>query len=123
MKIYYNPKLKEHAKKLRKNLTFSERLLWKHLKGKQILGYQFSRQKPIAEYIVDFYCSKLNLVIEIDGITHNDKKEYDTKRIKNLKKLGLEIICFDGYYVFNHIHETLELIMNKINEIKQNTTP
>jgi len=123
MKIYYNPKLKEQAKRLRKNSTFSERLLWKHLKGRQILGYQFSRQKPIDEYIVDFYCNKLRLIIEIDGISHSEKKEYDQKRHKKLKDLGLEIIHFDGYYVVNHIHETLEMLINKINEIKQNTTP
>ena len=87
MKIYYNPDLKEKAKTLRQNATFSERVLWKRLRKRQLLGYQFMRQKPIDNYIVDFYCSKLGLVIEIDGISHNDKQQYDDKREKILKKL------------------------------------
>ena len=73
MKIYYKSNLKDHANKLRNNTTFVERLLWKHLKGRQCLGYQFMRQKPIDNYIVDFYCSKLHFAIEIDGISHNGK--------------------------------------------------
>ena len=77
MKIHYNPDLKQRSKELRKNATYSEKLLWKHLRSRQLLGYQFMRQKPIYNYIVDFYCSALKLVIEIDGITHNDKQEYD----------------------------------------------
>ncbi len=67
MKIRYNPKLKALARELRKNSTLSEVLLWNHLKGGQMKGYQFMRQKPIDDYIVDFYCSKLTLIIEIDG--------------------------------------------------------
>jgi very-short-patch-repair endonuclease len=74
MKVYYNPNIKSKAQKLRQDSTFAERLLWKHIKKKQLLGYQFSRQKPIDEYIVDFYCNKLNLIIEIDGISHNNKE-------------------------------------------------
>jgi len=72
MKIYYNPKRKTLSRELRKKSTLSEDLLWKIVKGKKIKGYQFMRQKPIGDYIVDFFCSKLKLVIEIDGISHND---------------------------------------------------
>ncbi len=67
MKIHYNPKLKTIARKLRKQGVLSEVLLWDHIKGKKMNGYQFMRQKPVGEYIVDFYCSKLKLVVEIDG--------------------------------------------------------
>ena len=123
MKIYYESKLKERAKELRKNSTFSERLLWEHLRGRQLLGYQFSRQKPIDNYIVDFYCSKLNLVIEIDGITHDDKVKYDKQREDKLQSLGLNIIRIDGHYVLNNITGTLEIIMQKINELERKTTP
>ena len=123
MKTYYNPKLKERSKKLRNNATYAERLLWKHLKNKQILGCQFTRQKPIANYIVDFYCSNLELVIEIDGISHNEKKEYDTKRINKLKGIGLKVIRFDGFYIINHINEALIIITEKDREIERTTTP
>ena len=71
--IPYNPKLKRYARELRKTMTLSEVLLWKELKQKQILGYDFDRQRPIDEYIVDFYCKELNLAIEIDGITHHNR--------------------------------------------------
>ncbi len=80
MKIYYNQKLKFLSRELRKKSTLSEVLLWNKLKARKIKGYQFMRQKPINNYIVDFYCSKLKLVIEIDGISHNDKSEKDRKR-------------------------------------------
>lgn len=125
MKIHYNPALKQRSKELRKSATFSEKLLWKHLRSRQLLGYQFMGQKPIDNYIVDFYCSTLKLVIEIDGITHNDKQEYDQKREDKLIELGLEIIRFDGYYVINHITETLQMIVDKIKllEKKQPPTP
>ena len=83
-----------------------------------MLGYKFTRQKPIANYIVDFYCNELNLVLEIDGISHNEKKEYDTKRIDKLKNMGLEVIRFDGYYVINHINETLEIITERIRKLE-----
>jgi very-short-patch-repair endonuclease len=65
--IPYNPKLVSLAKQLRNNMTISEVLLWDELKSKQLLGYEFDRQRPIDNYIVDFYCKDLQLVIEIDG--------------------------------------------------------
>ncbi|WKZ20402.1 MAG: DUF559 domain-containing protein [Candidatus Jettenia sp. CY-1] len=70
MRIYYNPKLKALSRELRKNSTLSEILLWNKLKARKMRGYQFMRQKPIDNYIADFYCSKLRLVIEIDGNSH-----------------------------------------------------
>ena len=89
MKIYYNPKLLVLSRELRKRGTLSEVLLWNLVKGKKIKGYQFMRQKPIGDYIVDFFCSKLKLAIEIDGISHNDKSESDQIRQQKLESLGL----------------------------------
>ncbi|GAK52433.1 hypothetical protein U14_03684 [Candidatus Moduliflexus flocculans] len=65
--IPYNPNLVPLAKQLRQNMTLAEVLLWNHLKQKQMRGYDFDRQRPIDEYIVDFYCKDLMLAIEIDG--------------------------------------------------------
>jgi very-short-patch-repair endonuclease len=67
----YNPILKDLARELRNKSTLSEVLLWQHLKGKQMLGYDFDRQKPINNFIIDFFCSELMLAIEIAGETHN----------------------------------------------------
>lgn len=68
--IPYNPNLKELARKLRNNSTQSEIRLWQYLKGKQMMGYDFHRQKPLLNYIADFFCHELALVIELDGYTH-----------------------------------------------------
>jgi very-short-patch-repair endonuclease len=76
----YSPNLKELARKLRKSSTLSEVLLWRHLKGKQMLGYDFHRQKPIDNYIVDFFCKDLMLAIEIDGVSH-DFEEADVNNV------------------------------------------
>ena len=70
MKIYYNPKLKAFAKQLRNNSTKSEIKMWNYLKGEQLYGYRFIRQKPIDEYIVDFFCNRLGLAIECDCYSH-----------------------------------------------------
>lgn len=94
--VPYKHKLVEKASQIRNNATFYERLLWKHLKGKQIDGYDFDRQKPIDKYIVNFFCNKLMRVIEVDGITHNDKMNYDFKRQNDLERFGLKILRFNA---------------------------
>ena len=87
----FNPKLKERAKELRNAGNLSEVLFWNQVKNKQFLGLDFDRQKIIGNYIVDFYCKDIGVVIEIDGISHNDKLEYDVKRDAFLKELGLKV--------------------------------
>lgn len=94
MKIFYDKKLKALSRELRKKGTLSEVLLWNVLKGRKIKGYQFMRQKPIGGYIVDFFCSKLKLVIEVDGISNNDKGEEDKIRQQKLELLGLSVLRF-----------------------------
>jgi len=110
--ITYNPRLKELAKKLRKQVILSEVLLWKELKGKKLLGYDFHRQKPIDEYIVYFYCAELDLVIEIDGSSHNDKFENDIVRQRKLEDLGLTVLrYYDG-----DVKQELTSIVDNIKE-------
>jgi len=123
MNIHYNPKLKEYSRELRKNATFSERFLWKHIRGGKLNNYRFLRQKPIDEFIVDFFCRKLKFVIEIDGITHLEKKKYDDYREKKLKSMGLNILRLDGNYVLNNIDGTLQLILDYIKKLEGKTSP
>jgi len=85
----YNPKLKDRAKQLRKAGVLSEVLLWRELKGRKFLGLDFDRQKIVGNYIVDLYCDELQLVIEIDGSSHNDKQEHDD--IRDAYLLGLNL--------------------------------
>ena len=95
LKILYNPELKQRARELRKQGVLSEVLLWNQLKYRKMRGYQFMRQKPIGNYIVDFYCSKLKLVIEIDGESHEGRFSYDMQRQQFLESMGLTVIRFN----------------------------
>ena len=118
MKVYYNPKLKEFARTLRNNSTLSEVLLWNHLKGKQMKGYDFHRQKPIDNYVVDFFCPKLRLIIEIDGESHLFKGEEDEKREKRLESLGFHILRFDDLDIKKNMEGVLVSIKKWIKEYK-----
>ena len=123
MKIYYNPKLKELSRKLRKSGNLSEVLLWEQLKAKKMKGYQFMRQKPIGNYIVDFFCSKLRLVIEIDGESHNQKLEKDRLRQQKLESLGLSLLRFYDLDVKNNLNGVIRVIELWIDEYESKTTP
>jgi very-short-patch-repair endonuclease len=106
--VRYNPRLKQIARTLRKNMTLSEILLWQQLKNKQLLGYDFHRQKPIDEYVVDYYCPKLKLVLEIDGDSHDGKEEADRIRQERLESLGLTMLRFWDSDVKNNVDGIVE---------------
>ncbi|HRS06980.1 MAG TPA: DUF559 domain-containing protein, partial [Candidatus Ratteibacteria bacterium] len=106
----YNPKLKEKARELRKAENLAEVLLWNELKQKKMLGLDFTRQQIIGDYIVDFYCSKLNLVIEIDGQSHDEKVEYDKKRDEDLRALGLTVLHFQDEDIKKNLSGVVEAI-------------
>jgi len=118
--IPYNKKLKEFSQKLRKNSTLSEVLLWDYLRAKKMKGYKFNRQKPLLNYIVDFYCKELNLVIEIDGDSHNYKYKADVKRQKELEKYNLYFLRFDDIDVKKDIDNVLREIEFWIDGYKNN---
>ena len=126
MKIYYNHELKPLSRKLRNQSTLSEILLWKKLRARQILGYQFARQKPIKNYIVDFYCSKLQLVIEVDGSSHDSEGAYrkDLQRQKELESMGLKCLRFDDLQIKRNLDNVIFIIEDWINKnAKQPLTP
>ena len=93
MKFRYNPKLKILARELRRHGTLAEVLLWQRLNKRQ-RGYDFHRQKPIAEYIVDFFAPELMLVIEVDGSSHKLKGAEDEERQKELEALGIRFLRY-----------------------------
>lgn len=94
--IPYNPKLKTLAKKLRKDMTFGEVILWNELKENKLWGFDFDRQRCIDNYIVDFYCKDLMLAIEIDGMSHNNEETFlkDEIRQQKLESFGVKFIRF-----------------------------
>ena len=93
----YRPDLKEKARRLRNESTYSEILLWCEIKNRNILGYQFHRQVPMLDYIVDFYCHELMLAIEVDGDSHAspEAKDYDPRRQLRLEAWGVNFLRFD----------------------------
>ena len=103
--IPYNPKLKERARELRKNMTDAERKLWTSIRRKQLNNFQFLRQRPIGNFIVDFYCPEANLVIEVDGGQHftEEGQESDQSRDAFLKGLGLHVLRFNNHEVLKNI--------------------
>lgn len=119
--IPYNPKLKELAKKLRQNMTYSEVMLWNELKNGKMLGYDFDRQRPIRNYIVDFYCKDLKLAIEVDGITHEDEKVImkDEIRQDELEIFGISFLRFNALLVVNKIESVLKEIEKWIYDFEE----
>lgn len=116
--IPYNKVLKEYSKNLRNDSTLSEVLLWNEIKAGKMSGYKFNRQKPLLNYIVDFYCKELSLVIEIDGASHNNKFDYDNLRQKELEKYNLTFLRFDDKEVKNDMNNVLRTISHWIEENK-----
>jgi len=105
--INYHSDLKQKARNLRQSGILAEVVMWNNLKSGQLLNYRFRRQKPLGFYIVDFYCPKLKLVIEIDGYSHESKIKYDQKRDKYLKELGLQILHFRDKDILHKIKDII----------------
>ena len=122
MKLHYNPKLKIVAKNLRKADNLAEVLLWKELRGKK-LGVQFLRQRPIENYVIDFYCHKLNLAIEIDGVSHDSKVEKDVIRQSMLESERVNFLRFTDANVRYNLDSVLREIKKLIKSLPLSGTP
>ena len=112
--IPYNPILKERARYLRNNSTLTEVILWLNLKGKQMRGYDFHRQKPLYNFIVDFFCNELMLAIEIDGDSHLTKGEKDKIRQDFLESKGINFLRFSVLEVTSDMKYVLDTISSWI---------
>ncbi|QHH97608.1 endonuclease domain-containing protein [Acinetobacter dispersus] len=108
----YNKNLKQASRNLRSNMTDAEQLLWQRIRRKQVLGLQFYRQKPILNFIVDFYCPAVNLVIECDGGQHYTETglEADQNRDHALSELGLITLRFSNHQILTEIDAVVERI-------------
>jgi very-short-patch-repair endonuclease len=118
---FYNKKLQPLANHLRKNMTKSEACLWKYvLKKRQMKGFQFRRQRPVLDYIADFMCPELNLIIECDGKSHDyaDTQERDDIKMKNLEKAGFKVMRFKDEEILNQIESVKKHIEITICEIE-----
>lgn len=102
-------------------MTKAEIVLWKYtLKGKQLDGYRFNRQRPVLNYIVDFMCKELLLVIEIDGYTHNFKDIVDKDEVKqnNLEEIGFKVLCYNDEDILENMDQVILDIKKYINSLK-----
>ncbi|MFC1851554.1 endonuclease domain-containing protein [candidate division CSSED10-310 bacterium] len=110
----FNTKLVQKARKLRKSSTIAEIKIWEKLKTRQLKNYRFLRQKIIGNYIVDFYCCKLKLAIEIDGQYHQNRCQEDRNRQKTLELAGITIVRFTNAEVHSNLNRVLQVIHDKI---------
>ncbi|MDT8318231.1 MAG: endonuclease domain-containing protein [bacterium] len=110
--LRYDNRLKKYSQKLRKDMTDAERKLWSKIRGRQLKGHQFYRQKPIGCFIVDFYCPKAKLVIELDGGQHFSEEGMtkDGQRDSYMEGLGLRVLRFSDREVFENMRGVLEKI-------------
>jgi very-short-patch-repair endonuclease len=115
MLIPYNQNLKKISQNLRNNMTEAEKVLWERLKHKH-LGYVFYRQKPIGDYIVDFYCNQAKLVVEVDGEYHLNSKIEGNDQVRNeyMKNLGLTVLRFSNELVLNNTDEVIKSIKQQL---------
>jgi len=104
--------MKPYRRKLRKHMTPAEVALWMMIKNRQLDGERFLRQFSIGHYIVDFYCHKHKLSVELDGAGHftEEGKKYDTRRTEFLNSVGVRVIRFENYEVFQFPMQVLDEI-------------
>ncbi len=123
--IKYDPKLKEHARRLRAQMTDSERALWARLRRKQVQSVQFYTQKPIGNYIVDFYAPTAKLVVEVDGSQHkvNEHAAADLRRDADLGSEGLRVLRFDNLQVLKEIEGVMATILRAVAESLEENPP
>ena len=113
------PDVFKKAKELRRYETEAEKRLWAKLCRNQMLGLQFRRQHPINRFIVDFYCVKIKLVIEVDGNIHElpENKVYDIGRSQILNDFGITVIRFINNQIIEDIESTIIKIKNKVQQL------
>jgi very-short-patch-repair endonuclease len=119
----YDKSLKELARQLRNGSTKAEIVLWQKIKRKQMYGYDFDRQKPIDNYILDFFCYDLMLGIEVDGYSHEFLEVYNKDLIKEAKmnELGIEVLRFSDHQVLKDTENVIRAIEQYILEFERHT--
>jgi very-short-patch-repair endonuclease len=118
----YNSKLQPYANSLRKTMTKAEACLWKYLlRGRQMKGYGFRRQRPINNFIADFMCKDLMLVIEVDGNSHHYEEVIQKDRIKQstLEELGFKVLRFTDEEILKNLNAVSEIIGSWIEQFEK----
>ena len=124
MKRNYNPELKSFARELRKHSTPGEVRLWcELLRGRRMYGYQFLRQMPFQEYVVDFACRKIKLAIELDGYSHHFRFIKDKRKDEVLKRHGYNVLRFSEKQIMMDLQNVNRAIESYIEEYELKHPP
>lgn len=117
-KVFNRPSGTQRRKLLRHTSPPAEQLLWQHLRGKKINSFKFRRQHGIGNFVVDFYCPKARLAIEIDGPTHigRDAEEDDEERAQIIKEANIRILRFSNSEIYSEIKAVLTRIKEALAE-------
>ena len=107
--IYYDRKLRQQARQLRKHPTTAEQLLWQQLRSRK-LGYKFRRQHALHGFIVDFYCYELMLIIEVDGSIHDHQQERDQLKDQKLTSHHYKVLRFKNHEIANNLAKVINII-------------
>ena len=123
--LSYNPNLKRIARGLRSEMTVSEALLWSRLRRKQLLDVQFYRQKPIGDYIVDFYAPNAKLVVEVDGSQHLSLEhgQNDGERDAYLAGCGLQVLRFTNVEVLQEVDAVVDAVLKVLSAASRRNPP
>ena len=104
---------RDFARRLRRDMTDAERLLWRRLRGRELLGWKFRRQHPVGRYIVDFVCVEAGVVVELDGGQHADAPT-DATRTRFLEATGLLVLRFWNNDVLTQTEAVLAVILSAV---------
>lgn len=123
-RIYNRQSEKEKRRALRRNMTKAEVLLWIQLKNRQMLGYRFLRQYSVDRFVLDFYCPKLRLAIEVDGESHfgEGAEAYDRERQNYIESLGIKFLRFLNTEIYHNLQGVLQAIHDKVDELSTQMT-
>jgi very-short-patch-repair endonuclease len=106
-----DPKLLQFARDMRREPAPAEQILWACLRNRRLNGFKFRRQHAVGGYITDFFCAECELIVELDGDSHEDRRAHDEKRTELLKQRGFEVVRFPNTEVFDNLDGVLEKIL------------
>lgn len=121
-RLYNRTTDKAKRQRLRNNATEAEKVLWLYLRKRQANGYKFRRQYSIGAFVIDFFCPRLKLAIEVDGGIHlkEDVKAYDKERERIIRSVGIEFLRFTNKQITHRLSKTLKIIKAKIKSLQGN---
>jgi very-short-patch-repair endonuclease len=111
---------RDRARDLRSNQNQAEAMVWERLRGRKLSGFKFRRQHPIGNYIADFYCAEAALVVELDGMTHEGREDYDSKREAWLESQGLFVVRITNRDFLDSYHKFFESLASHCVERTKN---